>query len=461
MPHFQLKDRRWQGKRNIATRGQRLSSWIARTLLAGSGAVLLVAALWWGATDIRIVSLFRDTFGLSGLTAAEVGLLSAVVKGPDNDTVNQGTRLNDRGRTSEEFGALNRMTKYGNPTFRQADGGVLLSNDRDAPAGIYFRFRVDATTRYRLTIAGATTGGAPVLRTRHDDSKPSYSAAVDGVDSLIFGGPESYEVLIYGDGPFEYRLETLRLRRCTQCKLDADLVQLIRDEIPGLDQIVAAGPLQGARRLSDWVANVGDFALSARAEAHDRVVRGSAAGIFYQIFLPDRGGVYCGGYSIFLDKVLQLFGYASFTVNYGDLRDGLTHVNVVVPVRRLVIGAAAPEFDFYFFDPTFNGIYVDTQTGVQLPIREMLKRIVDGQQDSIRIEEMPLDRREYLAMLDEDGRCPTLIERTNHFLVCAYPGFGIDTYLEGLRDALVGNGYPARTNGLPGLAHRAYLRRRK
>ena len=35
---------------------------------------------------------------------------------------------------------------------------------------------------------------------------------------------------------------------------------------------------------------------------------------------------------IFYDRVLKIFGYDSFTLNFGDMRDGLSHVATCVPI---------------------------------------------------------------------------------------------------------------------------------
>ncbi len=342
---------------------------------------------------------------------------------------------------------------YNNPQLVRSTAGMLISGDGSEAAGVYFRYQLDPTLRYRLTMTGSSVAGTPVLRTRSGNADPVYRPPMEGTDHLSLSGVSTYELLLYSDQAFGYRLDQISLRPCSDCKVDADITDLILSA-SGVAEQIRDEPLEGARAILDWVANAGDYALSSsiHEETDARVARGSAADIYYEVFLPDAGGVYCGGYAIFLNKVLRLLGYNSFTMNYGDLADDLTHVTVVVPIQRDESSQASPKvgnsWDFYIFDPTFNGIYVDAQTGAQLPFQKMLELIAAGQEASIRVDERPLDQREFLALPDDRGQCPELIEEGGRYLVCAYPGFGIEQYLADWDQRLRRNGYSTGVGGL-------------
>jgi hypothetical protein len=410
------------------------ADWLSGLLRSTAGTLLLLATitgavLWFAIgmpTPAEIEGLAR---GHALITPADEAVLASVVGNGVHPT----------------------FEKYHRPNVDPDPSGVVIGGSGDQAEGIYFRFQLDPSMRYRLTMTGRTLTGTTTLRTRHDDADALYHPPMEGTDSLAFTGTTEYEVLLYFGPPSIYLLESISVALCTDCRVDSDLRELISESLPGLEEQVGDRTLQGARRILDWVANAGDYALSAsiHERANPRVARANAAGIYYEIFLPDAGGVYCGGYSIFLNKVFRLFGYDSFTINYGDLNDALTHVTVVVPVRQQTTESESPSsWRFYFFDPTFNGTYVDPNSGDQLSVRRMLELIANDAADGIRLEELPVDRREFLAVPDEETRCPVIIERTDKLLICEYPRFGIDQYLADWEERLVRNGYSTGVGGL-------------
>ena len=403
-------------------------------LRSTAGTLLLLAAitgavLWFAVGMPTLWELESIARGHGLITAADEAVLASVVLSEVTPT----------------------FEKYHRPYVDTDPSGVVIGGGGDEVEGVYFRFQLDPSVRYRMTMTGQTLSGTTTLRTRHDDAEALYHPPMEGTDSLAFTGTTEYEVLLYFGTPSIYLLKAISVVPCTDCRVDSDLRELISESLPGLQQQVSNEPLLGARRILDWVANAGDYALSSsiHERANPRVARASAAGIYYEIFLPDAGGVYCGGYSIFLNKVFRLFGYDSFTINYGDPKDALTHVTVVVPIRQNTSGSeSSGPWRFYFFDPTFNGTYVDPSSGDQLGVRRMLELITDDAVDGIRLEEWPLDRREFLALPDEETRCPVVVERTDELLICEYPRFGIDQYLADWEDRLVRNGYSTGVGGL-------------
>ena len=80
----------------------------------------------------------------------------------------------------------------------------------------------------------------------------------------------------------------------------------------------------------------------------------------YDFFDLDKGGISCGGFSVFFQRVLQLFGINAFTVNYGIQSSFVTHVTVIVP----------HDGNFYVLDPSFDVTFM--REGRMLDVAEAI-----------------------------------------------------------------------------------------
>ncbi len=149
---------------------------------------------------------------------------------------------------------------------------------------------------------------------------------------------------------------------------DSALEQHLLIEIEDLGEALETDRLLAARMLLDWASNAANFAVGGRiaTETAQVIASASAAETYYEQFLPNRGAIFCGGMAGFYDRVLKLFGYDSFTINFGDLRNDLNHVAVSVPIRD---GAT---WKHYVFDPTFNTTFHDRASGRQLDFFELV-----------------------------------------------------------------------------------------
>jgi hypothetical protein len=152
------------------------------------------------------------------------------------------------------------------------------------------------------------------------------------------------------------------------------------------DQFTAAQILLG------WVANNTDDALSIDdSEATTPlIVTQPASYCYHEIFRRDRGAVFCGGFAVYMQKVLLLFGIDALVLDFGDLRTGLTHMTVVTPVRQ-----ADGIFRFYLFDPKMNLRCVDANLGVPLDFFTVLDRQRLGLFDSVNIVQGSIDDRDW------------------------------------------------------------------
>ncbi len=146
----------------------------------------------------------------------------------------------------------------------------------------------------------------------------------------------------------------------------------------------------------NWAANNADGAISSQLQSstNDQISSMSRpSDLFKDFFDPDRGGVYCGGFSIFYNNILKLFGYDSFTLNFGDLRDDLTHVVVIVPIAN-----GTSDWNYYIFDPTFNTVFMEPGTTRQLTIQEMLIKYRQEQTSLISVAQDSIADREWLSL---------------------------------------------------------------
>ena len=166
------------------------------------------------------------------------------------------------------------------------------------------------------------------------------------------------------------------------------------NEIEGLQEALETDRLLAARMALDWASNAANFAVGSQiATETAAAIPGASAGeIYYEQFLPNRGAVFCGGMAEFYDGVLKLFGYDSFTINYGDLRNGLSHVVVIVPVLD------GPAWRHYLFDPTFNTTFHDRASGCQLDFFELVDALRSDSLDWVEVISRSVQGRDWVSI---------------------------------------------------------------
>ncbi len=343
----------------------------------------------------------------------------------------------------------------GTELYQQPDLRVLLESKTDQPAGLYYRYPLDPATRYTLKIRGKQGSGRTTLRIKknRDNTSRDYLNAPDGQIEKYLLEVSELELLFYSDEPFSYELEEITLLETPEVKVDRDLKELILAETPELAALLESDRLEAARVLLDWAANRVDQAdlPSINRETTPRLKALSAARIYYEWFEPDRGGVFCGGMSVFYDKVLRLFGYRSFTINYGLLADDLTHVTVLVAQGR------GEQLRFYLLDPTFNLTFRD-EAGAILPLSEVLAR----DPGEIVVEEKSLDRRDFVTLkalvggnisrseeIELRQTAKAAFEAGGKVELGTYrrPGYSVADYYESFGDLLRTHGYSADLDG--------------
>jgi hypothetical protein len=95
----------------------------------------------------------------------------------------------------------------------------------------------------------------------------------------------------------------------------------------------------------------------------------------------------------FYDGVLKLFGYNSFTLDFGLTQpSAFTHVTVIVP---LFDGSV---WNYYVFDPTTNSTFHDPTTGAYLTLQDMMARVAANPTDpQIAVQGMGFPTRHWLS----------------------------------------------------------------
>ena len=122
------------------------------------------------------------------------------------------------------------------------------------------------------------------------------------------------------------------------------------------------------------------------------VLKASAAEIYYDQFLPNKGAVYCSGLALFYDQLLEMFEYDSFHIDFGDTRDGLTHTTVIVPVWE---GTA---WKHYILDPTFNATFHDQASGRQLDFFELIDALDSQAMDNVIAMTESVEPRDWISI---------------------------------------------------------------
>ena len=252
-----------------------------------------------------------------------------------------------------------------------------------APAGLFLRERLDPTKRYKLRVKG--TGEPITMRLQIDDMAQEFLAAPLGVTDRTITGASRLELLFYSLKPASYSLERVEIEKCPECRTAEDLRRRILDEVPG---VATKTGLERAILLMEWAANVADYTLNPKLIPPD-FGNWPAEKMVYDFFDLDRGGVSCGGYSAFLQRILQMFGINSFTVNYGIPNSALTHVTVIVPHNS----------KFYVLDPTFNVTFM--RKGRMLDLAQAIKILRTGLSSEIVIQEHGLERRDIIGYSPE------------------------------------------------------------
>ena len=144
--------------------------------------------------------------------------------------------------------------------------------------------------------------------------------------------------------------------------------------------------------LRRWAYQNSDVAMNNSCLIDNPDLRPQNAAEIFSKFQQDKGGVYCGGASVFLTKLYQLYGFDAYALNMGkpSLSQSLTHVLVLVKIRHngqeiLVVQ-----------DALFNNTYTHLDR-TPLDYFELIKLLKNRQESQVKVVQ------------DQDGDRDTLL----------------------------------------------------
>lgn len=308
----------------------------------------------------------------------------------------------------ERSGVL--VQPYQTPALALRSGNLKISGET-TPSGLGLVVEASQEGVRKLELVGRQLGNQTVSGRLTIDSQPSsYFRMPDAPLSVTVAPGTRVELLIYADLPFAYQLEKFSLSACADCTTDAQLVTRIKQAIPALNQTPAlakqAEGLGAAKQLMHWLSP--RLVIESDETLH-AVMSGLPLGqILAESFEAKRNGVSCGGFAVFQARLLQMFGYEAFTMDFG-VPGTFTHVTTVVAT------GPADAKRFYIFDPTFNASLVKTSDGVELDLDEALGLPsaavrLHSAEDAVRDLLLPLDSP-VAAAVRAGGRCSIEGER--------------------------------------------------
>ena len=119
------------------------------------------------------------------------------------------------------------------------------------------------------------------------------------------------------------------------------------------------------------------------------------AGILYQWFQEDKGGVYCGGSAYFLQKIYELMDFPAYALDMG--RNGVfSHVVLIVPVKHN--GKTLRTIQDVFFNLTYHRA-ID---GRPCDIHTLMADLVTGRYENIVPDPGEEGERTFYLDLEDD-----------------------------------------------------------
>lgn len=272
------------------------------------------------------------------------------------------------------------------------DFDVIIEPDKEKSGGVFVKRDEKAGQAERIVVSFDVSGHDDITLRTGPDGDYSYRGARSH-ETILLDNENLQEAYIYLPTTGRFRISGINAVACREpypleCKNDSDLIAEVKAEagFPG-----TANQLELARFLLDWGANAADYDMGKKLQKiSGQAFPGStAAEIYYQYYVPNKAGGYCGSLGTFQSKLFRAFGLDAFTINFGVLKPDITHVSVVF--------REAGSKKFYLMDPTFNGYFVDAESGKPLDVEEMLSL----PRERVSFHDRPLDRRDYLAVLSE------------------------------------------------------------
>jgi len=273
------------------------------------------------------------------------------------------------------------------------------------------KFAPFATTLLMIALGSACDRGSG-LHTR--GSSHGSQTSSDAETRLDPSAGHPVETLAWADAPFFLWPEALS---AAPVRTDSNgLRALICLDRPALEEMVVDDPIAAMAVLCDWSAEHLAYAADPWTVS---LLDGAwpdedTARIYFDVFEPGVGGVYCGGSARFLQGVLRLFEYDAATICFGINGTDATHVAVLVAFARgsgeRVADPERSPVDLYLLDPTFNATFVSPTTARPLTLRALIAAHARGaSEDDIAVVLGDLLHRRYIRGNPPAGGLNTLL----------------------------------------------------
>jgi len=281
---------------------------------------------------------------------------------------------------------LAKVQFHNNPIIKFGPKGFSIASTNGS-AGIIFEYTLNPNKNYKLNISGKSIIYNTAIRMRHDNGPYVYGRAPDGVSSTtVISNTKHLQIMFYNDKSYKYLLSKLSITPYNG-KTDADFKKELLNTIPMLSYNLKHNRLRAADQLANWAANNTLWSIKECAELALML----PSDIYYNFFKKNKGGVYCAGTAVFLNKIYGLFGYNSLTIDIGILGTKLTHVTNFIGLKK------NNQWEFYLMDPTFNLRYIDRNTGKYATISKVLQSFKSNNfSNAIHVKHEALKGRKYL-----------------------------------------------------------------
>lgn len=331
---------------------------------------------------------------------------------------------------------------YGSGKVERAPDGFRISNG-DTSGGVIFSYEFDKPNRFQLS--GVSEKGTATLRIGRPGRPLRYEQFRPGPFQFNFDGEGSVEFYLYSDFPFSYVLREIKLTPCNDCPTRDDFKARILRDVPELAAALQSDRFLAARLLLDWAARNGDWTEDKEIEeaTYQLIDANNVQTIFYDIFEPNKGAAFCGGLSLFLNKIYHLFGFRSFVAGFGEIRGELTHLTVIVAEPD-----KAGDWRFYMFDPWWNATFLDAQTGRYLPIFELIGRLRATGKAGMILDERSKADRDWLMPASKSQMCEVEIGRSGENIVCRVPSFSVAAFIKSVTPNWTAIGISGTVEGL-------------
>ena len=318
---------------------------------------------------------------------------------------------------------------------------IIQSPYNHKPEGVGITYTLDPNKRYLVSITGQFYKIRPLLGIRIAGTPDRILPAPNGKIFYNVFNTSKVTLSLNIHPKIKYQLSSIRFHECPQCVDRKELIQLIQKDKPQLDILLKQDHLLAAQAILDWTANATPFALSRKFHDKTDNLNRMAPEEIYNLFNLNLAAVYCGGSSLFLNKVFALFGVNSLTVDFGDISDLLTHTTVMVTKH------SGNRWKYYIFDPTFNVTFHNPADDHFLALSEILDLPLTNIEKKIRTHQRSLHKRKFLTLKKDEKLCSEIEKATKEYLICSIRGYTLQSYFDFNNPQYVKNGYSKNLSG--------------